>query len=85
MTLMLELPTDVEADLAAEAERQGVPLEEYALRLLSTAVHGHALKSGAELVDYWRREGILGSRMDITDSQQHAATLRESAERRNQT
>ena len=85
MTLMLELPTEVEADLLAEAKRQGVPLEAYALRLLSTAARGQAPKTGAELVDYWRREGLLGTRMDITDGQQHSRVLRESAERRERT
>ena len=82
MTLMLELPTDVEADLAAKAKRQGVPLQEYALRLLSTSVRGHAPQTGTEVVEYWRREGLLGSRTDIADSRQHARMLRESAGRR---
>ena len=82
MTLMLELPSQVEADLSAEAKCQGVPLQEYALRLLSTAARDQTPKTGAELVEYWRREGLLGTRMDIPDSQQHARTLRESAELR---
>ena len=82
MTLMLELPTGVEADLTAEAVRHGLPLQEYVLRLLSTAAHVPVSMTGAELVEYWRREGLVGTRVDITDSRQHARTLRESAERR---
>ena len=85
MTLMLELPIDVEADLTAEAARHGLPLQDYVIRLLSTAVQGPMATTGAELVEYWRREGLVGTRMDITDSQQHARTLRESVERRNKT
>lgn len=38
--------------------------------------------SGAELVAYWRREGVIGSRPDIADSQAHARAARARAERR---
>ena len=54
MTLVLELPAELETELAAEAARLGLPLEEYALRLLATG--GPACPkpgSGAELVAYW--------------------------------
>lgn len=39
-------------------------------------------RSGAELVDYWRREGLIGYRSDIRDSASHARRLRRAAERR---
>ena len=84
MTLTLDLPKKVEDDLAAEAARQGLPIEEYALRLLSTASREHAPKTGAELVNYWRKEGLIGTRTDIADSQQHARSIRQATERRNQ-
>lgn len=34
MTLTLNLPPELERRLATEAEQQGIPLDEYALRLL---------------------------------------------------
>jgi hypothetical protein len=42
-------------------------------------------RSGAELVDWWRREGVIGSRRDISDSSGHARQIRQKAERRGQT
>ncbi len=36
----------------------------------------------AEVVAYWERHGVLGSRPDITDSLEHARKLRRKAERR---
>ncbi len=38
--------------------------------------------TGEELVEYWEKEGIFGSRPDIKDSQQHAREIRRQAERR---
>ena len=83
MSLVLDLPTELEAELTAEAARFGLPLSEYALRLLAGA-RGPipVLRNGAELVAYWQAEGIVGSRPDITDSAAHARDLREHAQRR---
>jgi hypothetical protein len=36
----------------------------------------------AELVAYWQRPGLIGTRPDITDSLEHARTIRRKAERR---
>jgi hypothetical protein len=36
--------------------------------------------TGAELVAYWEREGVIGTRPAITDSQAHARNLRRAAE-----
>jgi hypothetical protein len=83
MILTLDVPKEVEDGLTAEAVRQGVPIEEYALRLLSMATRNRTPKTGAELVEYWRKENLIGTRTDIVDSQQHARTLRQSMERRN--
>ena len=84
MTLTLELPQDLECKLLADAQRSGVSLERYALRLLSG--HGpsaeRASTTGAAVVAYWRREGIIGSRSDIQDAPEHARKLRRNAERR---
>ena len=83
MTLNLDLPTELETGLVAGAARAGVSVETYALRLLSAAqASSGPIETGAHLVEYWRREGAIGSRVDITDSQSHARTIREAAERR---
>ena len=83
MSITLHLPPELETKLAAEASRQGVPLSDYLLRVLSNG--GQALPSirtGAELVAYWQQAGVVGVRADIRDSQQHARELRAKAERR---
>lgn len=36
----------------------------------------------AEIVAYWERHGLIGTRPDITDSLEHARRLRRKAERR---
>ena len=35
VSLMLDLPAELEKELSAEAARRGLPLSEYALRLLA--------------------------------------------------
>jgi hypothetical protein len=82
MTLTLELPGELEADLSAEAARLGLSLPEYVLRFLSAGrLVTPAPRNGAELVAYWEREGLLGTRPEIADSAQHARDLRARAER----
>lgn len=83
MTITLDLPDEVIRELSAEADRLGLPLAGYIERVLATgrAVEGRP-QTGAELVDYWRSEGLIGSRPDIADSQQHARQLRARAEQR---
>jgi cytosine/adenosine deaminase-related metal-dependent hydrolase len=83
MSLVLDLPPELENELATEAARLGLSLPEYVLRLL--AVGGgpkSAPRSGAELLAYWQGEGLVGTRPDITDSPAHARALREQAEKR---
>ena len=83
MTLTLELPQELALDLSAEAKRQGLPLAEYVLRLLEQRRRvEQAPRTGAEIVAFWRREGVLGSRPDIADSPAYARELRRQAERR---
>jgi len=82
MTLTLELPKDLERRLTTEASREGLPLEQYALRLLGGGSKADAMPAnGAELVAFWRREGVIGSRPEIEDSQAHARDIRRRAER----
>ncbi len=84
MTLTLDLPQELERKLSAEASRLGLPLEQVALRHLyeAPAATETGPRDGAELVAYWRREGVIGSRPDIEDSQAHAREIRRQAERR---
>lgn len=84
MTVTLDLPDDLEQALSQEAARRGVPLAEYAVQLLSIASPPPSppVTDGASLVEYWEREGLIGSRPDILDSQREARRVREEAERR---
>src|SRR5262249_19823623 len=83
MSITLDLPQELESELAAEATQLGLSLTEYALYLLVTRTHAdHMPTTGAKLVTCWQREGVIGSRPEITDSQMHARQIRRSAERR---
>jgi hypothetical protein len=83
MTVTLHLPPELESKLAAEATRQGLPLADYMLRVLSNGGQTESsIHTGAELVDYWQKSGVVGARSDIRDSQQYARDLRAIAERR---
>jgi hypothetical protein len=73
----------LESVLVSEANQHGLSVQDYALRLLaSSLLLENKPKTGAELVEYWQREGVIGSRPEITDSQTHARELRKRAERR---
>jgi hypothetical protein len=83
MSLILDLPPDLETELTAEAARLGIPLAEYILRLIAMCRGAESLpRTGAELLAYWQSKGLVGARSDITDSQAHACKLREQAEKR---
>jgi hypothetical protein len=83
MSIMLNLPEELENELSAEATQLGLSLPEYILRVLSTGlVMSKTPKTGAELVEYWQSEGLIGTRPNITDSQAHARQIREQAQRR---
>jgi hypothetical protein len=80
MTLMLNLPPDLETRLQMEAGHRGVNIEEYALQLLRSGVQPRTV--GEEIVAEWERAGVIGSRPDILDSQEHARALRQRAQTR---
>lgn len=83
MPLTLELPPELENELSVEALRLGLSLPDYALQILAGGrIPGPRPRTGAELVAYWRAEGLIGTRPDITDSLEHARELRQGAERR---
>lgn len=83
MNLTLDIPSELETELAAEAERLRLPLAEYVLRVLAVGrLPNPTPRTGAEVVAYWEREGLLGTRTDITDPVEHARALRKKAEKR---
>lgn len=85
MTVTIELPQDLERELAKEAAKLSLPLSEYALRLLySRQVAEKEPETGAELVTYWQEAGLIGTKKDIADSQAYARQLRSQAETREQ-
>jgi hypothetical protein len=83
MTIKLDLPERLEHELSVEAARLGLAVEQYALRLLSREAAPKAKPgNGAEVVEYWRREQLIGYRPGIEDSSAHARKIRREAERR---
>ncbi len=83
MSLVLDLPPELETELATEAARLGLNLSEYALRLIASGLGAHPeLHTGAELVSYWQAEGLIGTRPEIADSHAYSRALRRRAERR---
>lgn len=83
MSLTLDLPTDLASALETEAADHRLPLTEYVVRLLAD---GRGAKpkpqTGAELVEYWKREGLIGTRSEIADSAEQARLLRDKSQRR---
>ncbi len=81
MTLILDLPPDLENALSAEAAQLQLPLPEYAIRLLALnqppAPRPLTVK---EVIDYWREYGLLGTRPDIADTSEHARACRAGRE-----
>lgn len=83
MSVTLDLPEELEGELASEAARLGLSLPAYLLRLISSSrAAGGGPKNGTELVAYWQGEALIGARPDIEDSQAHARRVRERAGRR---
>lgn len=83
MNVSIELPSDLENELSAEASQLKLPLSEYILRVLSFRPFlQNPPKTGVELVAYWESIGVINSRPDIADSQDYARRLRDQAEHR---
>lgn len=83
MTLTIELPAELEKELAAAAQQAGLSLAEYSLQLLAMrSLPDAEVTTGADLVAYWRRLDLIGTRPDIQDSQEHARQIRHRAEYR---
>ncbi len=85
MAYTLELLPDTEAHVQAQADAQGLAVEEYLVSLIEDALPAPKPRTGAELVALLKKEGILGmwaDRTDIGDSMEYARTLRHEAETR---
>lgn len=97
MTLTLELTREQEQQIEEEARRRNMDTASYAKTLLfeeqsaedseaQTLPHIGPLPpengTGADLVAYWEREGLIGTRPDIKDSLKHARAIRRKAKRR---
>ena len=83
MSIVLELPPELETELVAEAARLHLPIAEYALRLLAAGrIANPKPSNGADLVAYWQSGGLVGTRPEIADASAHARTVRQQAENR---
>ena len=83
MSLVLDLPPELESELAAEAAQVGLSLSEYATRLLAGGRSTRPTpRTASELLAYWQSENLVGSRPEITDPSTHAHSLREQAQQR---
>lgn len=91
MTHTVDLPPDMEARLQAEAGRRQMPIDECLQTLVAHSLPEPAVpgdfqaqfKTGADVVAYWRREGIIGmwaDREDMKDSVEYVNRLRHSIE-----
>ena len=82
MSITLDLPSDLEEELAHEASELKLPLAEYVLRVLSCrTVLQNPPKTGLDLVAYWESVGVINSRPEIADSQEYAHKLRDQTKR----
>lgn len=83
MTIILELPQELEQELSIEAEKINLSLPEYIRHLITVRqVLNNPPKTGEELVNYWQKEGLINCRPDIKDSQEYARQIRYEAEHR---
>jgi hypothetical protein len=77
--ITIDVPEPLADQLSREAAQAGLPLAQHVIRLLANrrvaATHVPSL-TGVELVAYWNREGIIGSRSDIDDPVEFSRTLR---------
>jgi len=83
MSFTIDLPPDLEAELAAEAAQLKLPLPEYVVHVIAVGRPPNPMpRNGAELVAYWEAHGLIGTRPDITDPVEYARAMREKADKR---
>ncbi len=91
MTITLHVPTEIKTRLEEEAARCEQPVEDYALSLIERNLPELSplpeLKTGADVVAYWKANGLIGDwadRADIADSAEYARELRRQSETRSE-
>lgn len=84
MSITLDIPQELEHKLLKKARSRGVTLSEYVVQILTseTVTSNVAIKTGTDLVAYWQNHNLIGTRPDISDSQNHARDIRARAEKR---
>lgn len=83
MSIVLDLPPDLERKLSTYARQRGISLADYVLQVLGADTLTQARPTtGADMVAFWNREGLIGTRSDIADSSVHARALRDRAQTR---
>jgi len=87
MSIVVNLPDELERTIAAEAAKAGMTVSDYVADRLTKATAVTATGetkvrlTGAALVQRWRDLGLIGYRSDITDPDAHSRRLREEAQR----
>jgi hypothetical protein len=83
MSITLEIPSPLLTTLAEQAAGAGVPIDEFALRVLSNYLRPvPSARTPAEVMAAWRSEGLIGDGSAVPDSPALARELRTKAERR---
>lgn len=88
MSIVVNLPTELERTIAAEAAKAGMTVSDYVADQLAKAAGGASASetkqrlSGAALVQRWKELGLIGYRSDITEPEAHSRRLREEAQQR---
>lgn len=86
MTIILDLPNELERELEQAAAEAGLPVAEYAMRVLESSRHSvqqaAPRRTGAEILALWEQEGLLGGGPDIADPVKFARELRERNQNR---
>ena len=81
MSIVIDLPKELEECLSAGASRMNLSISEYAVRILEEALIC-APVNGQELVEYWRRRGLIGTLQSDESTADISRRLRREVERR---
>ena len=84
MSVVIELPKELEERLAADASLLNLSLVDYALQILDeNAGSKQALPTnGRELVKYWRERGLIGTLSSDESTEEISRRLRYQSEHR---